>query len=245
MKVRTIEDLTAPGDAVRRFTPWGLSTTHQMTPESSAQFIQGMVADCDLAPEIPEHVREHFDRCRTLHIYGIFEAAYGFFTAAAQLAFFTLEAGLGAAFVREFPTGVPMTRRKTGESRTIPAGRTFADVFEALNEGWRVQGDPQLESMEFEWNRFNGSMKSLMTWARAKGLFHGDRTAIVEDAILHLRHFGAHPHSLIILTPVDSASVIRDVAELINHLWGHRTPRGRLYGKTDDNGNEPQTAVST
>src|SRR5437867_4159962 len=124
MKIRTIEDLTAPGDAVRRFTPWGLSTTHQMTPESSARFIQGMVGDCDLAPEIPEYVRKHFERCRMLHTYGIFEEAREFFTAAAQLAFFTLDAGLGAAFMREFLTGVPMIRRKTGETRTIPADRT-------------------------------------------------------------------------------------------------------------------------
>lgn len=76
MKIRTIEDLTMPGDAVRRFTPWGLDTVRQMTPESSARLIQSMVTDCDLAPEIPEHVREHFDLCRTLHTYGIFKEAY-------------------------------------------------------------------------------------------------------------------------------------------------------------------------
>src|SRR2546428_6588606 len=121
MKIRTIEELTTPGDAVRRFTPWGLSTTHQMTPESSARFIQSMVGDCDLAPEIPEHVRKHFERCRMLYTYGIFEEAYGFFTAAAQLAFFTLEAGLGATFMREFPTGVPMIRRRKAEPSPIPA----------------------------------------------------------------------------------------------------------------------------
>jgi len=218
MKIRTIEDLTAPGDAVRRFTPEGLSTTHQMTPESSARFIQSMVADSDLAPEIPEHVREHFERCRTLHTYGIFKEAYGFFTVASQLAFFTLETALGAAFMRDFPAGVPLARPKTGETRTIHTD-TFAEVFEALHKGWRVQGDPQLESTEFRWKEFKGSMRSLLAWARAKGLFYGERNSVIEEAMLQLRHLGAHPHSLLILTPVESAQAIRDMAELINHLW--------------------------
>ena len=242
MRIRTIEDLTAPGDAVRHFTPRGLSTTHQMTPESSARFIQSMVADCDLAPEIPEHVREHFERCRTLHAYGIFKEAYGFFTVAAQLAFFTLETALGAAFMCEFSAGIPL-RRKTGETHVILPDHTYADVFEALHKGWRVQGDPRLESKEFRWKQFDGGMKSLLAWARAKGVFYGERNAVIEEAILQLRHLVAHPHSSLILTPVDSARVIRDMAELINHLWGHRTPGGRLYGQMDDNGKEPQTTT--
>lgn len=244
MKIKTIEDLTVAGDEIRHLTPWGLDTEHQMTPESFARFIQSVVADGDLAPEIPEHVRQHFERCRMLHTYGIFQEAYGFFTVASQLVFFTLEAALGAAFMRDFPAGVPLARSKTQEPRTIRTD-TFAEVFEALSEGWRVMSDAQLESTGFSWRRFNGSMKSLLAWARAKGLFYGERNSVIEKAMLQLRHLGAHPHSLLILTPVDSARVIRDVAELINHLWGHPTPAGRLYGQRDDNGNgkEPETAT--
>ncbi len=160
----------------------------------------------------------------------------------SQLIFFPLEAALGAAFMRDFPAGVPLARSKTRETRTIRTD-TFAEVFEALNKGWRVQGDPQLESTEFRWREFNGSMKSLLVWARAKGLFYGERNSVIEEAMLQLRHLGAHPHSLLTVTPVDSARVIRDVAELINHLWGHPTPGGRLYGQRDDNGVEPQTAA--
>lgn len=242
MRIKTIEDLIAPGDFVRHFTPRGLDTEHQMTSESSLRFIQHMVADCDLAPEIPGHVREHFERCRMLQTYGFFKEAYCFFTAASQLAFFTLEAALGAAFLRDFPDGVPFVRSKTQERRIIRAA-IFAVVSEALNkgwrEGWRVQGDLQLESMEFRWERFNGSMKSLLSWARGKGLFYGERNSVIEEAMLQLRHLGAHPHSLLVLTPVDSARVIRDVAELINHLWGHPTLGGRLYGETDDNVKTP------
>ena len=234
MKIKTIEELTAPGDAVRRFTPWGLDTVRQLTPGSSLRFIQRMVAGCDLAPEIPGNVRQLFERCRMLHTYGFFHEAYEFFTVASPLVFFTLEAALGAAFVRDYPEGIPLARTKTRETR-IFSSNSFAEVFEILNEGWRVQGDRELESTGFRWNRFNGSMKSLLAWARARGLLYGERNSVIEEAILQLRHLGAHPHSVPTLTPIDSARAIRDVAEMINHLWGHRTSGGRLYGPTNEN----------
>ncbi len=53
-------------------------------------------------------------------------------------------------------------------------------MFEALSEGWRVKGDARLESMEFRWKWFNGSMKSLLVWARAKCLFYGERNSVIE-----------------------------------------------------------------
>jgi len=141
---------------------------------------------------------------------------------------------LGAAFVRDYPEGIPLARPKTRETR-IFSSNSFAEVFEILNEGWRVQGDRELESTGFRWNRFNGSMKSLLAWARARGLLYGERNSVIEEAILQLRHLGAHPHSVPTLTPIDSARAIRDVAEMINHLWGHRTSGGRLYGPTNEN----------
>ncbi len=172
-----------------------------------------------------------FDRCRMLHTYGYFREGYEFFTIAAQIVYFALEAALGAAFMRDFPSGVPVIRGKSRETDTVRPG-SFAEVFERLNNGWRVQGDPQLESAEFTWRRFNGSMRSLLAWARAKRLFYGERNAVIEDAILHLRHAGAHPHAMYRVDAVGVGRAIRDVAELINHLWGQPTPGGRLYGQS-------------
>jgi hypothetical protein len=170
-----------------------------------------------------------------VHTYGFFEEANGFFTIAMQLGFFTLEAALGAAFMRDFPAGVPLVQSRKGKKKvetfTTPTHWTYADIFERLNEGWRIEGDPKLESKEFGWKQFNGNMNSLLRWARAKGVFYGERNAVIEEAIRKLRNLGAHPHSVPLLNPQDSALAIRDVAELINHLWGHSTPGGRLYGQ--------------
>lgn len=226
MRIKSVEELAAPGGYIRHLTPFGLDLQRQMTPESSLRFIQSMVADCDLAPDVPDNVRVRFDRCRILHTYGFFEEGYECFTVAAEIVFFVLEAALGARFICDFPTGIPL--RKKTETTLLPSDG-FWRLFEQLNDGWRVEGDPGLESETFKWRRFNGSMRSLLAWARAKGLFYGEGNAVVEDAILHLRHYSAHPHAMHRTDAVDSGRAIRDTAELINHLWGHPTPGGRLY----------------
>lgn len=164
-------------------------------------------------------MREYFERCRMLHTYGFFHEAYGFFSVAARVALFTFEAALGAAFIKHFPNGIPLARSKTKEVRVIHPG-TYAEVVEALNDGWRVQGDNSFHSAGFHWEKFNGSMKSLLAWARAKGIIYGDRNAVIEEAMLHLRNLWAHLHSLTILTPIDSGRVIRDIAELIKSPVG-------------------------
>jgi len=43
-----------------------------------------------------------------------------------------------------------------------------------------------------------------------------------------MRNYVAHPQYHLVM-PVHSARTIRDLAEIINRLWGHTTPGGRLY----------------
>ncbi len=57
--------------------------------------------------------------------------------------------------------------------------------------------------------------------------------------MLELRNLGAHPHSLRICTPVDSARVMRDVPELINHMWGQPLSRAACPPATTKNRKSP------
>lgn len=54
-------------------------------------------------------------------------------------------------------------------------------------------------------------------------------TAPSNRAITNLRDLVAHPTGYHLATPVDVARTLRDLAEIINHLWGAPTPGGRLY----------------
>ncbi|MFE6485413.1 hypothetical protein ACFVGN_21080 [Streptomyces sp. NPDC057757] len=76
---------------------------------------------------------------------------------------------------------------------------------------------------------FNGMLHGLRLWARTAGLLRGRRSRAVEEALAKLRNCVAHPSSHHIDTPVEAARTVRDLAELINQLWGHATPGGRLY----------------
>lgn len=220
MEIRTLEELTKPDDFVLHFTPLGLALDHRLTPDASLRYIQSMVANCDLNQQVPEHVRQHFETCRKLHVYGYF--APEFFTVATERVFMTLESGLGAKFLEHFANGVPLVRKGTNERRVLRP-RIYWEFHDEFRKNWRnkwrVEGYPA----------FDGGMRSLINWARVSGLFYGQFNQVVEDAILNLRHMGAHPHAASRLGPGDSADIIRDVAEIINHLWGHDTPGGRLY----------------
>lgn len=217
---RTLDELTKPSDFVLHSTPLGLALDQRMKPEASLRFIQSMVADCRLSSDVPEHVRLHFDVCRQLHVYGYF--AWDFFTVAAERVYMTLESALGAKFLEEFPDGVPLAKKGTDERPELHPRNfwEFHDEFrKRYRKGWRVERHPT----------FDGRLRSLIDWARARGLLHGQTNLVVEDAMLQLRHLGAHPHAISRFGPEDSAHTIRDVAEIINHLWGHDTPNGRLY----------------
>lgn len=76
---------------------------------------------------------------------------------------------------------------------------------------------------------FNGMLHGLRGWARTAGLLCGRRSRAVEDALAKLRHHVAHPSGHHVDTPVRAARTVRDLAELINQLWGQATPGGRLY----------------
>jgi len=226
MRVKTFDELTADDERVVHI-PQLDPTTGTLAPASTSLMpIQCMIADCDLVPAIPEHVRAQFERCRMLHTYGCF--AYDLFTVAAQHAYFALEAALGARFLTYYPSGVPLenTRRSGATDQLHPA--FFNEISAALRhdgthprgKGWIVVGHP----------RFDGLMKSLLAWARAERLLDGQRNRVVEGALHRLRNLAAHPHGPLLLPPGESAAVIRDIAEIINRLWGQFTPGGRLYG---------------
>jgi len=62
------------------------------------------------------------------------------------------------------------------------------------------------------------------------GLLSGQRNRRLQVTVYPaLRNHFAHGAGYGVGTPVQSARAIRDLAEIINRLWGHRTPGGRLY----------------
>lgn len=200
----------------------------ELKPEYAAEFQQQAIAHCDLVPEVPEGTRNSFERLRTLHSYGIL--CYEAFTVAEDLARLLLEQALRERFVAFYDEIIPLVHAKTGEQRPLTAN-SFAVVDEAFRPGGshaKPKGSWCLSLPDGTTMAFRGRMSQLQDWARKEHLLDGQRNKRRDPLYVAMRNSVAHPHYHLSM-PSDSARTIRDLAEMINRLWGHPTPGGRLY----------------
>lgn len=73
MIISTLEDLREPDGRTQHFTPFGLATTHMLTPDAALAYQQSMLGGTDLVEEVTEGTRLSFERLRTLYVYGVLE----------------------------------------------------------------------------------------------------------------------------------------------------------------------------
>lgn len=227
MQIKTLSELAAPDPSTLRFTSRGISLRGSMTPESAAQFQQEVIARCDLHTDVPDAIRDNYERLRKLHSRGVF--FYEAFTLVADYAWIVMEHALRERFVTFFGGVIPFVNTVTEFEEELPV-HDFYQVFESVTSGrysdlnkWKLKVQSTGELM-----RFNGGMRNLLDWARKEGLLHGARNRNLEPIYVDSRNHVAHA-SYRITTPVQSARMISDTAEVINRLWGHATSGGKLY----------------
>ncbi|MFE3410561.1 hypothetical protein ACFXMT_20235 [Streptomyces mirabilis] len=232
-EIRSLEELQTPDSTALIFTPFGLGGA--MPPERSAEFLQRLVADCVLAPDVAEGSRREFDRLQRLFPYGLLD--YDVFTVVDDRALLVMEQTLRERFIQWCAGAVTFEDANGLESPRSEDVRTYDDVLAAVkNLGRRSRRGPQQQPSP-HWQLkvgstlidFNGMLAGLRTWARAAGLLRGQRTRGIEHAMSKLRNAVAHPTGYHRTMPVETARTLHDLAELINQLWGHPTPGGRLY----------------
>jgi hypothetical protein len=226
---RSFQELITVDPTTRRFTPLGLDTTHVLTEETCADYMQDLVSVYDLASDVPPDVQQVFERLRTVHTYGVLE--YDLFTVANTQTYLAFEGVMRARFMDAYQSTVRFVSASARENIRVS---TFNDVFELVGRGgkYSTRKGWSLQAIDgkTDHGNFNGSFPALLRWARAERLLSGQRSRMVENqAIKKLRDFAAHPERLHRISPIDSARAINDLAEFINRLWGHRTPGGHLY----------------
>jgi hypothetical protein len=87
-----LSELRTPDEATLAFNSFGLGG--RLESEDAAEFQAATIARAVLADNVPEDVRNNFDRARKLHLYGVLE--YEFFTAAGDYALLVLEGASGS-----------------------------------------------------------------------------------------------------------------------------------------------------
>jgi hypothetical protein len=224
----SLDDLISPDERSSRFTPLGFSTGGVMRPEDALEHHQTSIKGADLNSAVPEAVRRNFERFRLVHTYGVL--LYDLFTIVDDFCGFVFEQALGHRLLEHFDGELPLA---DSEGTVHPLK---VEWFEQVHDAMR---DPAGTYYRKVWSlptgvgkdpfRFTGGFRNLVRWARAEGLLRGQSNRHVEKALIDGRNRAAHPTGHHVVSPVDSASTIRDIAEIINHLWGVSTRGGRLY----------------
>ena len=160
----SFDHLTSRDDRIKHFTPDGLALGMAMTERGSWNYVQWMVARYELVPEVPDDVRRRSDAVRLLHVYGYFQSDFfDFVRGEASLA---ADLALRARFMQVYPDRTTLRNMRTGATSEL-AIRSYDDLTEALRprgshparDGWRLDGTRE----------FDGSLRGLYLWARARG----------------------------------------------------------------------------
>lgn len=224
MEIRGFEELIAPDDRTLLFGPLGLGAA--LTADQATKVQQAAIAGADLLDAVPEPLRLSFERLRELHTYGVL--FYDAFTLVTELRWVVLEMALRERLVSFYSSAIPIIDR-AGTATIFPA-HNFDTISEAFRRGGSHarcrlvprHGEPPV-SMPL-------TLAPLLSWAREQQLLEGQRNRLLEQRVFRpARNHFAHGAGHQVTMPNHSAMAIRDLAEIINRLWGSLTPGGRLY----------------
>lgn len=215
----SLAELQAVDRRVLHFTPFGLGGA--MRPEDAADYQQRLISNLVLDDDVAEATRQKFQQLRTCYCQGLL--CYELFTLVADVAKLTLEQALRDRFTAHHSGTITVRDRSQVEHEI--AYTTYADFFEQYK---KAGGTKIRMGSSRTWTGFNATLDGLLLWARRENLLRGQRNRGIERAKRALRNLTAHGTSHL-LSPVDAYRDLSDLAEIINHLWGHSTAGGRLY----------------
>ncbi|MFE0376145.1 hypothetical protein ACFW1M_11255 [Streptomyces inhibens] len=220
MEIRSLVDLRAADSLSLAFNPYGLGG--HMAPEDAAEFQQRQILDCDLAEGVAAGTRGSFERLRRVFAYGVL--CYDVYTLVGDQALLIFEQALRDRFM-EWCAGTITFRFPQAPDASFSVA-SYDDVKKHAEKMARRGAKLVAATSVVE---FNGMLHGLRRWARTAGLLRGRRSRMVEDALAKLRNHVAHPSGHHVDTPAGAARTVRDLAEVINQLWGQATTGGRLY----------------
>ncbi|WP_416969338.1 hypothetical protein [Streptomyces sp. 4F14] len=168
-----------------------------------------------------EATRQKFQQLRACYSQGLL--CYELFTLVADAAKLTLEQALRDRFAAHHSGTITVRDRSQVEHEITYT--TYPDFFGQYK---KAGGTKIRMGSSRTWTGFNGTLDGLLLWARRESLLRGQRNRGIERAKKALRNLTAHG-TFHLLSPVDAYRDLSDLAEIINHLWGHSTPGGRLY----------------
>ena len=227
MDILSLAELREADPATLVFAPLGLAMSGRLQPETALEFQQQTIAGANLAADVPEGVRSSFERLRKMHAYGVL--CYDLFSVVDDLCWVVLEQALRARFIEFYDGEIQLSGGGRVTTLVVSDFDAVATAFRPggshYRKGWRLVLSSAAAPIGVPL-----TLGPLLRWARAEGLLHGQRNRVREgDLFERMRNNFAHGSGFKIAMPTESAGSIRELAELINRMWGHLTPGGQLY----------------
>ena len=161
-----------------------------------------------LPAAVPAPIQSQFGKIRDLYIDGLFR--YEHFTTAAHRSYGVLEAALKTRFVEHYAQGLPIVVDGQEESR---AAARWDDVE-------RITGRQAKRRRRLSGHRdFDGSLRSLLRWARGERYLYGQRNRRKEDLLVEIRNDVTHTEHDLLELPSAAYRDLRSVWEIICRLW--------------------------
>ena len=213
----TLTELLTLDDMTRAFWPLGLSGA-LMPSDDSLRSLRDSIDRAALVADVPEEVRNNFERARKTYLYGLME--YDLFTVADDDARLILEGALRVRFFTYYEGQITVIREE--QEKTL-RGSSFDGLYK------RLQRDDLLVTRDGQTHDLSLGMSGLFAWARKERLLEGQRSVSGDKTMGKLRNYVAHPSGFHRHGPPDAARTLCRVAEYINKLWGTDTPGGRVF----------------
>lgn len=207
MEIKTLAEMQQPD---RRSL---MSYVWTADPAQTAELAQYAIGQIELAPAVPETIRQAFERLCTLFAYGVL--CYDLYTVVGDLARMITEQALRERFLPFYGGQVTFVRASDQSEKTVTADRWDVIPRRLLqNSKWLLKlrsGHAPIE--------FNGMLASLLGWARAEGLLTGQGDRLRDPVRTWFRNFAAHP-TWHLQGPDHAERAIADLASIINRIWG-------------------------
>lgn len=197
------------------FTPLGLGGP--MRPEVAQDVIARRCEQLALPAAIPQDIRGEFAKVVRHYADGLF--AYDNYTSASREAHRVLEVALKVRFLEHYTAGVPLS---VDGAEEIAHPRNFDELRHRLKRKEHLRG----------YRKFNGSLASLMYWARREAYFYGQRNRIRDAMTCKIRNEETHSEFPYVFMPPDTLRRLHLVSEMIARLWGADMPSHAAYPGT-------------
>ena len=197
------------------FTPLGLGGP--LSPEVAQELAARRCAQLTLPDVLPPNVRGEFAKVLRHFADGVFD--YNNYTSAFREAHRVLEVALKTRYLEHYAAGVPLV---TAGVEEIAHPKNFDELQQRLRRKTHLHG----------YRQFNGSLASLLYWARHEGYFYGQCNHIRETMTRKMRNEEQHSEFPYVFMPPDTLRCLHLVSQMIARLWGTDMPSSAIYSGT-------------